>query len=297
MSRVAVVGAGAIGGVYGVRLCAGHEVVFCVRAPFERLVVETPSGVIEAPARCATGPGQVGRVDWVLLAVKGHQTAGAADWLKALAGPGTIVGVMQNGVEQVERTAPHANGAEVLPMVVNCPADRLGPGRMKQNLHAGLQPPDGRAGRALAQLFEGTDIQVAPVQDIATALWTKLCQNIAGGPMTALTGQPRGVLRRPEVAEIARALVRECAEAGRAAGAKLPGNIHETAVATVQNHPLRLSTSMLQDRLAGRPLEADPFTGAVIRFGEKHGVPTPVTRIIHPLLMALNGGGEAGPGA
>ena len=294
MSKVAVVGAGAIGGTFGVRLCRTHDVTFCVRTPFERLRVETPSGAYDEPVRCATVPAQVGRVDWVLLAVKGHQTAGAAPWLKALAGPGTVIAVMQNGVEHVERTAPFAHGAEVLPMVVNCPADRLGPGRMVQNLHAGLQPQDGEAGRGLAGLFEGTDVKVTLQKDIVTALWTKLCANLAGGPVTALTGQPRGVMRRPDVAALAKTLVRECAEAGRAAGAKIPDDIHETAVATIAGHPPHLSTSMLQDRLAGRPLEADPFTGAVIRAGEKYGVPTPATRVIHPLLMALNGGGEGG---
>lgn len=293
MSKVAVVGAGAIGGTFGVRLCARHEVTFCVRTPFERLRVETPSGTYDEPVRCATDPSRVGKVDWVLLAVKGHQTAGAAGWLEALAGPGTVIGVLQNGVEHVERTAPFANGAEVLPMVVNCPADRLAPGRMAQNLHAGLQPLDCEAGRGLARLFEGTDVKVTLQEDIVTALWAKLCANLAGGPVTALTGQPRGVMRRPGIAALARTLVRECAGAGRAAGARLAGDIHETAVQTIIAHPPHLSTSMLQDRLAGRPLEADPFTGAVIRYGERHGVPTPVTRVIHPLLMALNGGPEA----
>ena len=66
MSRVAVVGVGAIGGVFGVRLCRSkaHEVTLCAREPIERLVVETPAGVLEADVRCATDPGEVEHVDW-----------------------------------------------------------------------------------------------------------------------------------------------------------------------------------------------------------------------------------------
>ena len=292
MSRVAVVGVGAIGGVFGVRLCRSeaHEVTLCAREPIERLVVETPAGVLEADVRCATDPGEVEPVDCVLLAVKAHQTKDAAPWLAALVGADTVVAVLQNGVEHRERAAPWARGAEIAPVVVNCPADRLAPGRVAQQAEAQLVPEEGRGGRLLASLFEGTDVPVLPTSDFTTAAWGKLCLNVGAGPATALADRGRGVLRAPEVAELCRVLVSECAAVGRAEGARLAEDVAERAIERLQDAEPDATTSMLADRRAGRPLEADAMTGAVVRIGARRGVPTPVTRAIHALLRALNAG-------
>lgn len=285
-----MVGVGAIGTVFAAPLCAAgrHEVVLCVREPFERLRVESASGVLETPARCLTDPKEAKLVDWILLAVKGHQTEGAAGWLRSLAGPKTRIAVLQNGVEHVDRVRPYVNGSPVVPCVVNCPADRVGPGYVVRQGRAQLSPPDDETGRALAELYEGTEIPITPRADITTALWTKLCMNIAGGPITALTGRGRGVLRREDVADLARGLVAECAAAGRAAGALLPKDIHLDAVARLQKNDPEATTSMLVDRLSGRPLEADAMTGAVLRSGARHGVDTPLTRHVHALLSAVH---------
>lgn len=295
MSRVAVLGVGAIGGAFGVRLCRSdaHDVTLCVREPIDRLVVETPDSVLESSVKCATDPRETGPVDCVLLAVKAHQTKDAAPWLEALAGEGAVVAVLQNGVEHRERVTPYAGGAEVVPVVVNCPADRLAPGRVAQQGSARLVPEDGRGGRLLAALFEGTDVPVEPTSDFATASWTKLCLNVGAGPATALTGRGRGVLRDPEVAELCRALVRECAAVGGAEGAKLADDVAERAVERLARADPEATTSMLADRRAGRPLEADAMTGAVVRLGARRGIPTPITGAVHALLCAVNAEGGA----
>ncbi len=112
MSKVAVLGVGAIGAVFGVRLCQSdrHDVTLCVRRPIAKLVVETRDSVVESQVKCAETPSEVGPVDCVLLAVKGHQVKDVAPWLAALVGPGTVVAVLQNGVEHKERVAPYAGG-------------------------------------------------------------------------------------------------------------------------------------------------------------------------------------------
>ncbi|MFC1491704.1 2-dehydropantoate 2-reductase [Nitrospinota bacterium] len=290
MSKVAVLGAGAIGCVYGVRLCnlERHDVVLCVRQSFDRLYVETPTGVIESSAHCLEDPAAAKPVDWVLLAVKCHQIKDVAPWLRSLVGPGTIIAVLQNGVEYVENVSPYANGATVLPVVVQCPADRLAPGRVVQNARAKLVAPDNAQGRALRDLFEGSDVEVETTSDFVTEMWLKLCGNIARNPATALTGRCRGVIRRPEVAEFCRALVRECAAVGRAEGANLPEDIAEKVVAQQFLAREDATTSMLVDVRGGRPLEADGMTGAVVRIGARHGISTPITRYVNGLLSAIN---------
>ena len=290
MSNVAVLGAGAIGGVFGVRLCRSdrHDVTLCVRKPIDRLVVETPDSVIESPVKCVTSPSDVGPVDCVLLAVKGHQVPDVAPWLEALVGEDTIVAVLQNGVEHRERVEPYARGAEVVPVVVNCPADRLAPGHVAQQGGAQLVPEDGRGARFLASLYEGTDVPVKPTTDFKTASWAKLCNNIGAGPATALTDKGRGVLHEPEVAELCRGLVRECAAVGRAEGAKLADDVAERTIERLRDADPEATTSMLVDRRAGRRVEADAMTGAVVRIGARRGIPTPLNAAVHALLGSIN---------
>ena len=98
--------------------------------------------------------------------------------------------------------------------------------------------------------------------------------------------------RDPEVAELCRELVRECAAVGRAEGANLPENIAEKVVERHMSVGVDATTSMMVDRLAGRPIEADVMTGAVVRLGARHGIETPMNRALHALLMTVNVDGE-----
>jgi glycerophosphoryl diester phosphodiesterase len=151
MGVVAVVGVGTVGGAVAARLCAAgrDDVALCVRTPFEALVVEGPEGILRATPRIVTTPDAVQPVTWVLLATKAYQTAGAADWLRALATSQTTVAILQNGVEHEEHVAPYADGATLLPVVVDCPAVRVAPGRIVQRAPAQLIVPATEAGRHL----------------------------------------------------------------------------------------------------------------------------------------------------
>jgi 2-dehydropantoate 2-reductase len=290
MNVIAVVGVGAVGGTVAARLCAAgrDDVVLCVRTPFDALVVEGPAGLLRATPRLVTTPDVVHPVPWVLLATKAHQTAGAAHWLRALATSQTTVAILQNGVEHAERVAPYANGATLLPVVVECPADRVAPGRMVQRAPAALLVPATGPGQHFAQLFAGTDIRVTVTPDFVTAAWRKLCLNVAGGAITALTDRPLGVMRRADVAQVARDLMAECLAVGRAEGAMLNAGLIEEIVTAMVTGPAEAGTSMLTDRRAGRLLEADARNGAVARIGARHGIATPLNRAVTALLEAIH---------
>jgi len=288
MSRIAVVGLGAIGGALAAPLVESgqHDVVLCVREPFERLVVESPARTVEVHARCETDPTRVGPADWVLLATKAQDVPGAAKWLAALARAGTVIAVLQNGVEQRERLAPFAGAAEVLPVVVELPARRTAPGRVRMRGGARLTAPAGRAGAAFAALFASGGVAVELAADFTTAAWHKLCLNSASGALTALTSRPIGVLHEPGMAELALGIMRECLAVGRAEGAALDDSVADAILARLLALPPDSGNSMLYDRLAGRPLELDARNGAIVRFGARHGIATPLNSAATALLAA-----------
>jgi 2-dehydropantoate 2-reductase len=284
VTRIAVVGPGAIGATMAAAV-RGAELLLCGRTPHERLVVEREGGATEiVPGPVLTDATAAKPVDVVLLAVKAHQTEAAAPWLAALCRPETIVVVLQNGVEQRELVGPHTGGATVLPAVVWVPVEAIAPGHVRVRGDVRLTLPDEPAARTVAGLIDGVELAA----DFATHAWRKLAINAVAGLMV-LSGRRAGMFRRPDVRALARALAAETFAVARAEGAELPETVADELVDEFAGYPEDLGSSILFDREAGRELEWDARNGVVARRGAKHGVPTPVSDVIVPLLAAASG--------
>lgn len=288
MTRIAIVGPGAIGGTVAAWLAQtqAHELLVCARTTFERLEVVTPQRTLWASPAIITSADQARPVDWVLIATKAYDTAGAASWLPRLLGADTDVAILQNGVEHVERFAPFVPRERIVPVVVECPAERVAPGKIHQRRDAWMKVPDSPLGRHFARLFSDTRIDVQTTPDFRTAAWTKLCLNCAGA-VSAVTSIPNRVARLPEVADLMLGLVRECVLVGRAEGAQLDDALPAAVVEGSRNAPPDGINSLLADRLARRLMEIDARNGVIVRFGAKHGIATPLNQAIVALLTAL----------
>ena len=289
-STVAIVGAGAIGGVLADAVSqAGHQVVLCVRTPVPSLAVRRDGAEHQVPVTVVADPAALtDPVDWVLVTTKGHQTAGTFPWLQRLARPGTPVVAVQNGVDHVQRLAPANLPGPVLPALAWIWARQEEPGLVA---HAGghrLIVPDVPAGRAFAALLAAGPIDVERSADFVTDAWRKLLTNVAASPVTALTGRTMEVLHSPGIGSLVRSLLAEAVAAGNAAGAQLSdADVAETLDWYGSLAPTR-GTSMLEDRRAGRPTEHDDITGAVVRAGDQHGVDVPLNRALLALLTAAS---------
>lgn len=290
MTRIAVIGPGAVGGVVAAWLAQdpGLAVEVCARTQFDRLEVETPGGPLTASPRVLTAPDQASPVDWAIVTTKTYDAAATGDWLARLVGPGARVAVLQNGVEHVERFTPYVEAARITPAVVDIPAERSAPGRVRQRRDGSILVPDGAAGAAFAALFAHTPIAVSTTADFRAAAWKKLALNCAGA-VNALTLKPAGVARREPVAEIMRALVGECVAVGRAEGADLPSDLPQTVVEGYRAGPPDGINSLHADRAAGRPMELDARNGVIVRLGARHGIATPVNAMMVALLEAATG--------
>ena len=281
MTTVAIVGPGAIGATVAASVKA--DVLLYGRTPHERLVVEREGG----ETRIVPGPvltEAAGPADVVLLAVKAHQTEAAAPFLRALCRDGTVVVVLQNGVEQRELVGPHAPGATVLPAVVWVPVEAVAPAHVRVRGDLRLTLPDEPAAEQIAALIEGVELAA----DFTTLAWRKLAINAVAGLMV-LTGRRAAMFREPAVRALARDLAAETLAVARAEGADLPDSVADELVAEFAAYPEDLGSSILFDHEAGRPLEWDARNGVVERLGSKHGIPTPVSDVIVPLLAAASG--------
>ena len=285
--RIAVVGPGAIGGAVAAWLAAEmrHRVTLCVRTPFERLVVDAPGGRLEPDLTVLTDPALGRQAEWVLVCTKTYDSAGAAAWLERLLGPDTRVAILQNGVEHRELFAPFVPAERLLPAVVNIPAERSGPGEVRQRRHGAITVPAGPAGEAFVRLFGHTPLDVRTTQDFLTVAWEKLTLNCTGA-VNALVLQPNGIVHDRRIAALMRELMKECIAVGRAEGARLDDALPEKVLDGCRGGPADSVNSMHADRVAGRPMEVDARNGIIVHLGAKHGIPTPLNALMATLLGA-----------
>jgi len=288
MPRIAIVGPGAVGASLAAWLVhtGRHEIFLCARRPLSGLTVETTAGLLIAQPTTLTDPATAPVVDWVLVTTKAYDAAGAAAWFPRLGANGAPVAILQNGVEHRARFAPYLPADRIVPVIVDLPAERIGQNRIRQRGPGLMTLAADARGREFAALFAGTELTVTLTPDLVSAAWRKLCLNSAG-VISALLLQPAGVLRDEALGEVARDLVRECITVGRAEGAVLEDELVETVLRNYRDAPPDAINSLHADRLAGRPMEIDARNGAIVRLGQKHGIPTPCNQMAVALLTAL----------
>jgi len=287
--HVAVIGAGGIGGFLAAELCgAGHNVTLCVRTPIEQLVVESAGRSRVVPVCIATDPAVQHPVPWIVVATKVQDTASAGVWLSHLSEPASVVVVLQNGIDHHARVAPFVRGATVLPALSYAAVERIAPGHVVHHKGHQIIVPEGDTAFRLAELLSGSTIDVLQEHDFTTAVWRKLLSNIVANPITTLTLQRIGVMNDPDIHKLALGLVREGALVARAEGAHLTLPDADKIVEEFASYSPDGGSSMLYDRLSGRPLEHEFLTGAVVRVAERHGISTPLNCAVLALLRALD---------
>ena len=285
MTEIAVIGPGAIGGMIAARLCQNshNNVTVVARTPISQLSVTTPDGTLQASPRIVTGSGDLGSADWVLVATKAYDSASAAEYFDALLGDETRVAVLQNGVNHVERFSSWLPRERILPVIVDCPTERVAPGEIRQRGVAVLTVPACDLGATFAGLFNNTGVECEQTDDFVSVAWWKLCVNSAG-VVNALMLQPARIAHDDAAAQVMRRIIEEVAAVGRAEGASLSSDIADEVVNIYRNQPPDSVNSLHADRAAGRPMEIDLRNGVVTELGRRHGIATPCNEMAVSLL-------------
>jgi 2-dehydropantoate 2-reductase len=306
--RIAIYGAGAVGGYFGGRLAqAGDDVAFLARGEHLRAIREHGLQVTSIsgdftirPAQATDRPDDIGPVDAVLVSVKAWQVPDAALAMRPLVGPDTFVVPLQNGVEAPEQLAEVLGAEHVLGGLCRIIAQVTGPGHIR---HSGAEPyiafgeldavrrgvrATGRAER-LRDAFaraQGVTVEVSP--DIRAAMWLKFLFIASMSGVGAVTRAPIGVVRRrPETRRMLEQAFEEIAAVAAALGVGLPANAVKETMTFVDTLPDDGTASMQRDIMAGRPSELETQNGAVVRLGQRTGVPVPLHRFIYQSLLPL----------
>ena len=292
--KIAVFGAGAVGGYFGGRLRAsGEDVVFLARGRQlqalrrDGLVITSPGGDLHLRDLVATdNPGEIGPVDLVLFGVKLYDADKAAELLTPLMGEETVVVTTQNGVEIVDLVSRHVGTENVAGGAAYIMATLDAPGRIR---HLGAdtlvfgQRGGGRSPRLAAFEAAGqrAGFKATLSASIDVDLWTKFVRLSTWSGMTTVSRSTVGVIRDdPALAAMMRAALSEAIAVGRARGVHLPDELPAETEALVSRFPHEAKSSMLEDLEHGRRLELPWLSGALVRMGREAGVPTPVHEFI-----------------
>jgi 2-dehydropantoate 2-reductase len=291
-TTIALIGPGAIGATVAAYLhAAGHTVLLCGRSRRESIEVRPDDhDPIVLPGPVHTDPADIeGPVDVVFVAVKDTQNEQAGAWLARLCDERTVVCALQNGVEQTERVGRFCPVSTVVPAAVWISSEPQPEGWMRVRTEPRLVLPDSEAAATLAELLRGAGVTVELDPDFVNAAWHKLLVNAVVCFMV-LTGRRAGIFRRDDVAALGRRYLAECLAVARADGANLSDEVIDEVMGMLSDAPADITTSMLTDREANRPLEWDIRNGVILRKAAAHGLATPISEVLVPLLAAASDG-------
>ena len=297
--RIAVVGAGGVGGGFGAALAhAGADVTFIARGAHlaamksQGLRIESQRGNTHLkPAQATDDPKAVGPVDYVLFCVKLWDVESAGAHIKPLVGPGTAVIPLQNGVDAPERLVPILGERAVMGGVAQISASITAPGVITQigtfmrltfgELDGTLSP----RGQAFHDLCKKAGFDATHSDRILTDLWMKFILLATNASVMALARQPIGKLRDdPDMRPQFIAAYNEVIAVGRARGVKLPDNALDSMLAFNTNAPATMKPSMALDLDRGNRIELPWLGGKVVELGRQLGVPTPVHSLMYAAL-------------
>lgn len=317
--KVAVVGAGAIGGFLGARLAlAGQDVTFIARGANLAAIAQSGFKLIEADGaeRAATSAkaapiDEPGDYDVVFLAVKAQQVAGLAAGVSRLIGPATAVVTLQNGVpwwffhklvgpyegrpvhiaDPDGVIAANIPSERVIGAVVYPAAELVGPGIVKviEGDRFSLGEPDGTKServRAVSEALARSGLKAPVSSDIRAEIWLKLWGNVVFNPVSALTHATLvDICRFPPTRALAAAMMAEAQAVAEKLGVRVRLSIDKriAGAEAVGAH----KTSMLQDVENGRPLELEILVGSVIELARLTQTPTPAIDAVYACASLL----------
>jgi 2-dehydropantoate 2-reductase len=298
--KICVVGCGAVGSLFAAHLARqGEAEVYAlevnaehVRAINARGLRITGAAEFTAQVRAATGPGEIPRCDFGIVATKSIHTRAAMERASPIFDDASAVCSVQNGVGNEEIIAQHVRW--VIRGTTFPAGHMIEPGVVGFDIRGdtwlGPFEPSGTPMEKvteLAGLLTRAGMNTLALQDARGAQWTKLIFNAATNPVGALTRLHHGAATRfAPTAALFDSLIEEGLAVARAHGIELHGDPRDL-VEKGARAPGRHRASMLQDVLAGRPTEADFLNGAIVEWGARAGVETPLNRAMLALIKGL----------
>lgn len=301
--NITIFGVGAMGTLFGSRLAPFANVTLfgtwsdqVKTLQRQGLTITHPDGThSNHRLRVTNDLSQLPPADIALILVKSHQTQQAAQKASVNLRPNGLAVTLQNGLGNLDELANAVGPRRAALGITAQGATVLAPGQLR---HAGEgatylagTPWQQTKLQAVANLFNRAGLETSLVDNADSLVWGKLAINAGINPLTALLGIPNGALAEDEkLRQVMFAAANEVAQVAQAQGIRLPFESAADRTAEVSRATAANRSSMLQDVSRAAPTEIDAISGAVVNFGKKLGVPTPVNQLLLDLMKAREEG-------
>jgi 2-dehydropantoate 2-reductase len=297
-TRIAVLGAGAVGAYYGKRLAdGGADVTLIARGAHlaalrtNGLTIVEPEGTTTTQLAATDDPADIGPVDVVLFCVKSYDTDEAASAVRPLLRDGTAVISLQNGIDNEDRIAAAIGRQHVVGGAAYILAAVREPGVVEAGgpRHIAIGeldpgPPTERVAR-IVEIGRAGRLTVIAAPDVRVALWEKYVLLVAFSAMSATVRLGIASIREaPAATAMLEALMREAWTIGRAAGVPLADDLVADRMALLLSREDDATASLYHDLVTGHRMETDALQGTAIRLGRDHGIPTPFLDAAYAIL-------------
>lgn len=304
--KIAIVGAGAIGGLFGSLLHKGGENVTFVDINQEHigviqsvgLTVVRQSGNEVLKIKATTKIEEAGTPDLIIFAVKSYDNQQAAHDCLKIVGPNTIVLTVQNGIGNVDTLAAVLGANHIIAGTTAFGCTVLGPGKIKPSEKGSISigELDGRITPRLEKVvaaFTRAGIEMHTSQNVDSLIWTKLLVNVGINALGAITLLTNGqLLEYEETESLQAAVVAEGAAVAKAKGIEFMTDDILQHVRVVAQGTYSNKASMRQDVERGSRTEVLAINGAIVAEGKKYGIPTPVNDTLTKLVKSIEKRGK-----
>ncbi len=300
--KIAIMGSGGIGAYYGGRLArAGHDVTFIARGAHleairkNGLQVKSVHGDFTVqPAQATDNPAKIGPVELVLVCVKTPVTEQAAQAIRPIVAPQTVVMSLQNGIDAAERIGAtigmeHMLGAATwISVAIEAPGVVRHFSQFHRIVFGELDGYTTRRAQAVLETLQSSGATVELSADIRKVLWTKFVFIAAASAAGSLTRLEMGDYRAvPETRGLLTGIMREVETLARAQNIALDGDVVEKSLAFIDASAPAIKSSMQRDIEIGRVSELEAIIGVIGRKGRELGVPTPIADVVYAALLPI----------
>ncbi len=288
--NVGIFGIGAIGSVISVELSKNKDLKlsFFNRSDKDVIQLKTEDTLVNLPLKLSH-PDDIGlTLDWLIICLKAHQFEPALSDLKKLIQPNTKVAVIRNGLRLKAPLLPFIAPDDILECIIDCPTQQIATGFYEQFTPAIITTHPSLQIDSFQKLFQHSKVSIFIASDFKTISWKKVCESSALGSILCLSGETCWIFEDPEIQTLYKKILHEAIQVAKADGAIIESDFQKEMLDKLATYPPHKGSSMLTDRLNGKPIELAAKNKIISEAGKHYNIDTPLNDLVCILLKNTN---------
>lgn len=288
--HIGILGIGAIGSVIAAALKdnSENEIYLFNRTPRRNTTIEYQDQPIELNSECISVDAEKYDLDYLFICLKEYQYKTADKSFLQLINPNTKICTIRNGINLKESLLPYSKPEMIYECIIDCPVQPKTKGVYKLFSKPLLTFDNNQKPQSIISLFKEDFIEINLSKDFKTESWKKIIESSALGSILCLTGQTCHVFEDQGLVELYKDLVKEAIKVALSDGAKIETEFRESLVKKLLSYDKDKGSSMLSDKLNGRPIEINAKNGAISKVGKANQIETPLNDLMVTLLQGIN---------